>query len=333
MKGLVVHGVLFAVASGLALTIWSRDETAVEAGGEDKVEVWGGSAESITHLDFESPKLTLSLDAKKDATGRYYLVKVDREEAKAPHGGPDAGAPPPGKRETSQFIGVKAADELVQKLAPFSALRRIGTFEPGRAEEFGLDKPEGTLKVKLGGGEQSLVLGSNTPGGQERYARHVASNTVYAIESEVAQSLLAGDSRLLERELHGFTDAEVTRIRITRAGKSREVVPVPEKKGSWADAATPANADQTVANWLGKVERLRLSEYVEKPAQPITPESLVTRIEYFGGAKALGHLELYAVPGEKGNDYLARTEYTRWYVKVASSSAEQVDQDLAGLLK
>lgn len=333
MKGLVVHGVLFAIASGLALTVWSRDETAVESSSEEKVEVWGGNADSISRLEFDTPKLVLALDAQKDATGRYYVVKADKEEVKAPHPGADAGTPEPGKRTTSRFIGVKAADELVQKLAPFSALRRIGPFEPGRAEEFGLDKPEGTLKVKVGGTEQTLVLGSATPGGQERYAKHGASNTVYAVDGDIAQNLLSAESRLLEREFHGFTDAEVTRVRVTRSGKSREFVPVAEKKGSWAEAATPTKADQTIANWLGKVERLRVAEYVEKPAQPLTPESLVTRIEYFGGSKALGQLELYAVPGEKGNEYLARTEYTRWYVKVANSTAEQVDQDLAGMLK
>jgi hypothetical protein len=39
------------------------------------------------------------------------------------------------------------------------------------------------------------------------------------------------------------------------------------------------------------------------------------------------------VPGEKGSDYLIRTEQTRWYVKVLSSVGEQLEQDLGSVLK
>jgi hypothetical protein len=332
MKGLVTHAVLFAVASGLALAVWSRDETVVQAADSERVEVWGGSADSVSRLEFEAPKLKFSLDSHKDETGRFFVASLDKEEARLPQPR-DAGAPEPAKRVASRFVAVKAAGELVQKLAPLSAVRRIGPYQPARAEEFGFDKPEGTLKVKVGGTEQTLVIGAATPGGQERYARHVASNTIYAVESDLAQNLLSAESRLLERDFHGFGEGDVTRIRVTRAGKSRDFVPVPDKKGAFADAASPQQVDQTAGNWLGKVDRLRASEYVEKPEPRPAPESAVARIEYFGAAKPLGYLELFAVPGEKGNEYLARTEYTRWYVKVIASLGEQVDQDLAGLVK
>ena len=33
--------------------------------------------------------------------------------------------------------------------------------------------------------------------------------------------LTAAESRLVERELHGFTDEDVKRVKITRGGKSR----------------------------------------------------------------------------------------------------------------
>jgi hypothetical protein len=39
------------------------------------------------------------------------------------------------------------------------------------------------------------------------------------------------------------------------------------------------------------------------------------------------------VPGEKGNDYLARTEWARWYVKVPAATAEQIETDVASVLK
>jgi hypothetical protein len=125
----------------------------------------------------------------------------------------------------------------------------------------------------------------------------------------------------------------VTRLRITKGGKSRELVAVAEKKGAFADPATPTKSDDTVGNWLTKVGRLRVMEYVEKPAAQPAPESAVVRIEYFGKKEALGFLEVYKVPGEKGSDFLIRSEQTRWLVKVLASAGEQVEQDLPSVLK
>jgi len=339
MKGILPHVAAFAFASALALVVWSRGDQAGDSSAKERVEVWGGTKERVESIRFESPTRTVSLDARKDATGTYYVGVVDKEETSRPKpaASADAGAPPPpeapAKRTTTRFIGVKEAGELAGKLAPLLAVRQLGAVAPARAEEFGFDKPEGTLKVKVGGAEQVLIMGGTTPGGQERYAKREPGGLVYAVSGDVVQTLLGAESRLLERELHGFADADVTRLRVTRGGKSREAVSMPDKKGAWADAQQPGKLDETLGNWLAKVGRLHVTEYVEKPAAPLTPESAIMRIEYFGGAKPLGFLELYKTPGEKGNDYFVRTEYGRWYVKVLSSAGEQVEQDLASIVK
>ncbi len=333
MKPLVPHFAALFVASGLALSIWSRGDKPADSGAK-QVEVWGGVPERVERIRFESPRRTVSLEAKSDSVGRYYVGMVDKEEAapKSPHGAP-ADPPPAGKRTTTRFIGVKEANELAGKLAPLTAVREIGPLGSGRAEEFGFDKPEGTLKVKLGGAEQVLVIGSATPGGQERYAKREPGGTVYAVSGDLVQSLLGAESRLLERDLHAFEDADVTRLRIGRAGKTREVVSIPDKKGAWADAAQPTKLDETVGNWLTKVKRLSVNEYVEKLPAALSPESVVVRIEYLGGTKTLGFLELYKLPAEKGHDYFVRTENSRWSVKVLASAGEQVEQDVASVVK
>lgn len=338
MKSLGVHALVLAVASGLALSVWLRDEKADVAASEkgERVTVWAGSAESVERVRFEAPNRKVVIDAKKDGTGRYYEISVDKEEsARSPHAGADAGtAPEPVTKKTSQrFIGVKAATEIVEKVAPLLAVRALGKYDPKQAEEFGFDKPEGTLSVKLSGGEQSLLVGGTTPGGQERYSKHAASGQLYAVPSDLVQSMLGAETRLIERDLHAFLDADVTRLRITKGDKSRELVAVAEKKGAFADAATPTKSDDTVGNWLAKVGRLRVMEYVEKPVTPPAPESAVVRIEYFGKKATLGFLEIYKIPGEKGSDFFIRSEQTRWLVKVLGSVGEQVEQDLSSILK
>lgn len=340
MKPLVLHGALLVVTAGLAYSVWNKDEPLPEK-QLAMVDVWGGTQASFNKLSFEGKTRKVRLEGQKDALGYYYVASVDKEDA--PPSDPHAGvpgaplkAPEPGKevkKETSRFISVKAADTLVKSLAPLQAVRAVGKVEAGRNEEFGLDKPEGTLKVTIDGKEHVLVIGGTTPGGSERYAKYQNSGEVFAISGDIAQSLMFGDSRLPERELHGFKNDEITKVRVQKGGKSRELVRVKDKNDGWGDVATPTKQDETAGNWMSKLGRLRGTDFVEKPAKALRPDEAIVRIEYFDGSKSVGFVELYKLPGEKGNDYLARSEWARWYVKVPSTTAEQVETDLASVLK
>jgi len=334
IKAQLVHLVLLGVAGVAALGVWTKDDHAQVALKPSEVEIWSGGPDSVTLLSFESSTRKVRIEPKKDELGRYYIGTVDKDEPVLAHpgAGPDAGSPPPAKHETVRFIGVKAADELVKSLAPLRALRAVGKIEGTRAEEFGLDKPDGTLKVTIGGKEQSLVIGSATPGGSERYAK-APNGDVFAINGEVVQNFTFAESRLTERDLQSFKPEEVTAVKLAKNGKSRELTRVPDKVEGWADAATPTKLDETAGNWMSKLNRLHVQEWVEKPAVAVGPENEVVSVAYFAGKKPLGTLELYKIPGEKGNDYLAKTAYGRWFAKVVPSGAEQVDQDAASLLK
>jgi uncharacterized protein DUF4340 len=338
LKGQVLHLGLLGVSAVLALGVWTRDDEALTNSKPTEVEVWGGEPDSVTALSFESSTRKVRLEPKKDALGRWYVGTVDKDEATtpptAPHGA-DAGAPEASKEPkhtTFRFVSVKAADDLLKSLAPLHALRAVGKIEGTRAEEFGFDKPDGTLKLTIAGKPQSLVIGGATPGGTERYAKS-ASGDVFAISGEIVQNLQYADSRLAERDLQPFKPDEATRVKVSKAGKSRELVRVPGKNEGWADNATPAKLDETAGNWMTKLGRLHVQDWVEKPAALPSADNRVVRVEYFAGSKPLGSLELYKVPGEKGNEYLAKSEYGRWFARVITSAAEQVDQDSTSLVK
>ena len=336
LKGQILHLGLLGVAGVLALGVWTRDDDAKLASMKPtEVEVWAGSPDSLTALSFESKTRKVRIEPKKDALGRWYVGTVDKDEATFVHPPPGAdggAAPNPTKHETLRFVGVKAADDLVKSLAPLHALRAVGKVEGTRAEEFGLDKPEGTLKLIVGGKPQSLVIGGATPGGSERYAKS-GTGDVFAISGDIVQNLLFAESRLAERDLQPFKPEEATRVKVTKAGKSRDLSRVPDKNEGWADSATPAKLDETAGNWMTKLGRLHVQDWLEKPSATLGPDNNVVRVDYFAGSKALGSLELYRVPGEKGNEYLARSEYGRWFARVVTSAAEQVDQDSASLVK
>src|SRR6188768_3148919 len=339
LKGQILHLGLLGVSAALAFGVWTRDDDAQSRTTPSEVVVWAGDPDSVTALSFESSTRKLRLEPKKDALGRWYVGTVDKDEAAspAPHahgagGAPNAEPAPPPKHTTLRFVGVKAADELLKTLAPLRALRKVGKIEGSRLEDFGLDRPEGTLKLTVSGQPQTLLIGGATPGGSERYAKS-QSGDVFAISGEIVQNLLFAEARSAERDLQSFKPDEATRVKVSRAGKTRDLSRVPGKNEGWADSATPTKLDETAGNWMTKLGRLHVQDWVEKPTVAPSPENLVVRVDYLAGSKPLGSLELFKVPGEKGNEYLARTAYGRWFARVIASAAEQVDQDSASLVK
>lgn len=335
MKPLALHGALLLASAALAYSVWNRDEPPPEKQAS-QVDVWSGNQAGFSKLSFEGKTRKVRLESQKDALGYYYVTTVDSEEPPTPvgHMVPSAAPLKPPEPKTSRFVSVKAGETLVKALSPLKALRAVGKIGADRAEEFGLDKPEGTLKVTLDGKEQVLLLGGTAPGGSDRYVKYQNSGEVFAISGDIAQSLLFADSRLPEREPHGFKNDEVGRVRIQKGAKSRELTRVKEKNDGWGDLATPTKQDETAGNWMTKVSRLRGSEFVEKPPTALKPADALVRVDYFDPAsKPLGFVELYKLAGEKGNEYLIRTEWERWYVKVPSSTGEQVENDLGSVLK
>ena len=335
MRSLGLHIGLTGLAVIAALSVWTKeDEPATKTAAE--IQVWGGTLDQLKQIRFESKDKKVRMEPRKDDQGTYFVVHVDRENVARPpdnpHVHPDKLPKTPPKHEKLSFIAVKEATELAQKVAPLMALRAIGRIDKKREEEFGFDKPEGKVFITVGGTEHKFIVGSTTPGGGDNYVRLEGSNEAYAIPGQVVRGLTLAESRLLERELHGFTDDEVKRVRISKGPKAREAVRLEGKVQGWAAPNKPTEQDETVGNWLSKVNRLRISKYVEK-APKVSPDEIAVRIDYFDDRRNIGYLELLSLPGDAdAHRFLVKTEHTRWYAEVLSSTAEQIVQDLDGVL-
>ncbi|MBK7582886.1 MAG: DUF4340 domain-containing protein [Myxococcales bacterium] len=340
-RALSWHLLALGLASTVALVVWTRKDPAANQKGD--VEVWGGSAEGVEKISFEAENRSVRLERRKDSNGLWYVGSVDKTiEVKppSPHGdagaadaGPSA-APSEKKQESTTFVSVEQGKKLAESVAPLLAVRRLGKVDDARAEEFGFNKPEGTLKITVDGRERTLIFGGTTPGGGDRYVKD-GNGELWAISGNVAQSVLFAESRLVERKLHGYEPDELKSAKISRGTLSRDVVRLEDKKDGWADAQTPMSLDETAGNWMTKLDRLRIVAFVENPGAQLSAEASIVKVELGGkGGRKLGYLELYKAPGENGKPkYLVKTEYTRWYAEVISSVAEQVEQDLGSVVK
>jgi hypothetical protein len=333
VRGVLTHVVLLVLALGTSVLVWTREKTPAIGVGE--VQIWNVRPVDVERIRFESKGKKVSLEARKDGQGRFFVGLIERSGMEPP----DAAAAPP---KTVSFVSVEAGNKLTESLAPLRGLREVGRLGDDRLAEFGLKDPEGTLSVTIAGKERKLTLGARAPGGNFRYVRDEGSNTVYVVKDDFTRDLESGDAALSAREPHGWKDADIESARVLARGKSRDVLRRgPDSKRIWADPSDPNKPDETVANWFAKVDRLRPTEYLEK--DPPAAE-LVVRLEYKAKGFEGAFLEMSKVSGPapppasspptaQKPDFIVRTERTRDWAKVNSLAGEQVEQDLGSILK
>jgi hypothetical protein len=337
-RSIFVHLGLLVVAAVFALVVWTRDKKPAQAAQLD-VTVWSGKAADVQRITYEGKNKKLVIESKKDDAGRYFVGTMEKDSA-APKAPPTPGeerdpdeAPGAMTHTSTPLFSVGNAEKLAEGLAPLRAFRNVGRIEGDRAAEFGLAEPEGTLAVTVGGTERKLLVGGPTPGGSDRYVRDAATNEVYAIKGDTIRDLESGDQRLVEKDLHEWKDTEVTTAKVIAGGKTRELVRGgAEGKKFWADPKTPDQNEETLGNWMSKVDRMRPTDYAPAPAGGREP---VVRIEYKVTSSAKpSFLELVKVPSASGKpDYFIQTERIRQLAKVTQSFGEQVDQDVGSIVK
>lgn len=329
--GTLIHVVLMTASVAVAAGVWTREKEPKALAAGD-VPVWSGRSGDLEKVSYESKTRKVEVEAKQDALGRYFVGTLERDAVPSMKG--DAGPPatPPAKT-TVGFVSVTAGEKLADALGPLKALRALGKVGDDRAAEFGLAEPEATVVVKVAGADHKLSIGSATPGGGDRYVKDADNGEVYVLKGEPIRNLESADSLLLERELHEWKEVDVQKARVEAGGKGRDLVRGgADAKRFWADAASPDANDETLGNWMSKLDRLRPTEFALTGPAGAVP---VLRVEY-GGKKPLGWAELVKVPGASSSDkptYYLKTERTRLYGKVPTPIAEQVEQDLGTIVK
>lgn len=325
-RGIWVHVGLLVVASTFALYISARKTEPNPTGGPS-TDLWRVEPEQVQTIVFDGTEKRVTIEPRHDAVGDYAVVTLETFAKPEPVDAGTATKPAP---QIKRFISVDSAEKVRQGLARFKVVRTIGKIDANRASEFGLDKPEGTLKVTLAQGPRSFEVGSSTPGGGNYYVRDQSTGLVQVAVGDPIAILIYAESRMIERDLHGFKADDVTRVAVEAGGKKRQLVRVTGKTNAWADAVG-AKEDETASNWVTKLTQLRVTAYEEK--FPVAPAPIV-RVEYGDAKTNLGFVELFKVSGTNGEPrYVVRSERSRWYAEVIKSQAEQLERDVSLVAK
>ncbi|MFO0593288.1 MAG: DUF4340 domain-containing protein [Polyangiaceae bacterium] len=335
-RSIFIHAGLAVTSAVIALGVWTRDKQAKPV-AQGEVTVWPGRPADVERIVYEGKKKRLELTSKKDDAGRYFVGTFEKEKsAPKPPADPDGGAPPPEpapEKTTVSLVSITPAEKLLDLIAPLKSARAVGQVAADKESDFGLNEPEGTLTVKIRDAEHKLVIGGPTPGGGDRYAREPSTGDVFILKADVFRSVDSPESSMMERDLHDWKDPEIAAAKLSAGGKSATIVRGgPETKRFWASAESKDQADETIGNWMSKIDRMRPTEYVEKLPDP---HETVVRIDYAGAGGPLGYLEIVRGPASDSGkaQYYVVTERTRLYGKVPGSAGEQVEQDLSALVK
>ncbi len=333
VRSLGVHVGLLVVASALGARAWLAEDE--DRKSESSVDVWSGEAAAVSKVAFSSASAKLLLEAKSDAAGRYFVGDLEREKKQHnanPHAPKDAEATGTLEREQVRFISVEDATELAEQLAPLTATRSLGILPADKLGDFGFSEEEpATLTVVVGGQQHELIIGDKTPGGSDLYAK-TKDGEAFVIDGQIARDLEAAEARLMERDYKSWEQEDAVAAKITTEAGSRELKLGQDQK-SWGDAQSPEEKDETATNWMDKLQRLRLIEYADPAPDDLRP---LFSAEFFDAeGKRLGSVQLAARPSPEGDkeEYFARSEHTRWWGKVLSSAAEQLSQDVSGVIQ
>jgi hypothetical protein len=336
LRPVAFHAGILVLGGIAASFAWSKEKTP-HAAQETNVTVWNARPADLQRLVYESKGKKLTLEAREEKKGeRWFIGTVERDVTPpaAVDGGPPPVAPP--KSPPTVFASTTPATKLAESFAPLKGVRALGKIPDARAAEFGFEKRDTNLSVTISGKERKLVVGGTAPGGTDTYVIDPSTNEAYVLKGDSMRDLEAGESKLMEHDQHGFKETDTTAAKVIAGGKTRQLARGgPEGKKFWADPADKDKADETAGNWMQKIDRLRVSEYAAKPPDGL---QVVVRVEYTGASGSIGFIEVVKTPPQTSGegqkpDYWIMTEHTHLYGKVYQSAGEQVEQDVASVVK
>ncbi|MEO8214033.1 MAG: DUF4340 domain-containing protein [Myxococcales bacterium] len=360
-RGLAVQGGLAALGLVIAYTTWQREP---ERAAGDIVVIDANKADlKNVHYEDENTSIDIHGGSEVGESGVWLEVQdktpvpakpttPPAKPAATESTAPNAATPPPPPaaakmRPARQLRGDEPAEKLMAAFAPLHSSRAFGVLDAAKVKELGLDKAKKKLVVTARGETREFVIGQPPQSSGESYLRDVKDGRTYLMPRQVLTDLQGAAFRLVDRKLHTFKIADVDRLTVTAAGKTREfVVSNRQDQAAYklAPKATPDKPDEMARNWHDKIWRLFPSDLLGKGESPAGGQpKVVARIDYLDGDKNVGWLELAKVEvpvapepaasphavaaSNNGVEVYGRTEHTAGWVRLHNDPGTLTDAD------
>src|SRR3954465_6448868 len=174
---------------------------------------------------------------------------------------------------------------------------------PADLKKYGLDKPEATVNLNLGSAKATLLFGGKAADNTV-YARDASKPSVVTVESALLDDMKKSADEYRRKDVFQFRPFNATHIEITRNGQT---IALDRVKGQGENApdrwkrVTPAGGDlakEKGDDLLGKLSNIRVSSFVDSPANTRLDKPAITVVVKFDEGKK----EDRASFGQAGND-------------------------------
>lgn len=331
------HAILAVGGLVLAYLVWTDDAPAAREG---EVTIFECAPDAVHRIELTGEREDVRVELSRDRED--HADDADAADDAPPAWITVTERPEEGEPTTARFVGSQEAIEAyLEKVAPLRARRSLGVLGDEELASVGLDAPEGQLVLACGGREARFSVGGRAYGRGDRYLREEDGGTVYLVASDRLAPLESAEHRLMQRQLHTFAWREVVSLTVRAFGADktlRQRNRHDPRRAEWVDAAAPDRRNELYGNWLSRYPRLRVQDYLGPDARPgadledaSRPAQRVLRLEMEGEDGRLGFAELQRVDATPPA-YYARTETTRSWVRVPTSVARALEEDLRPVL-
>jgi hypothetical protein len=330
-RAAAIQGGLAAIGLLTAALTWQREPE--RAAGS--VSIIDAGKSDVTLVKYDDEHNTIELrPGKGGGDAKVWLHLVPKKAPETPHADPKA--KPPKLPPARDVPGGENAVKLYEAFGPLVSPRAFGTLDTGKLKELGLDAPKRKLEVTVKGDVRKYEIGqpANAVGG-ESFIRDTRDGRVYLMPRTMLTELQNG-AQLIDRRFHTFELAEFDKIVLTAGGKSKEFIQVGRESratAGFASPKTPDKRDQMAKNWHDAIWRTFPSDILGKAEDPSGGKpTVVLRVDYYDGKKAVGWLEMGKVEGggtmsddaakdpANAAEFYAKTEHTAGWAKLHSGT-------------
>ena len=316
MNEIKVFGALLVALLVGAYLSWTKKDAPTE---EVAITILDVKKEQIEGLTLFAKTQTVAVSFRELGGERYAWFQIET------------------KNKKRFFAANQVFDEHLAKLAPFQAARSLGrNLSAQEIEQTELEKPSKKLEIAYAGKKKLFEIGGRTSGSRDHYLRAKGDDEVFLVESKVLADLEFPEGRFMQRQLRTQKMEEVEKVVISAALGTKTGLHknrLSSKDEFWADETSPDTKSETLENYLDKLDKLSVTEYLESE-EALADATPVLEVTWYGeNDKSFGTTKLMKRGADKELEYYAISPATRVPAKLSKFTAEQLERDLKTLME